>query len=148
MRAQVADSLGVPDRGEDMGRHDRPDELQHLGAFGGRVMTAVTDQRQQPHIVLVGQQGQSSRPARHSANEYEYHPAECAGSQSQTLADVLDVHCELVLARRLVAQLRQPSGRPPASTGGIHDEVSVQRLLASVRAVAHDARSGDPVPAG
>ena len=61
-------------------------------------------------------------------------------------AGVLDVHPELLLGRRVVAEIRQPRRGTPAPAGRVDEEIGGEDLLdAAVRARPHPG-ARDPVP--
>ena len=68
------------------------------------------------------------------------------GAQPQMPAGVLDVHPELLLGRRVVADCLQPRRGTPAPAGRVDDEIGGEDLLPVAARARQHAGTGDPVP--
>src|SRR4029453_13047777 len=60
----VVERLGVTDRSEDVGRGDGLDEGEEGLGVGRRVVAVVPDQRQDPPVLLLGDQHEAGGPGR------------------------------------------------------------------------------------
>jgi hypothetical protein len=124
---------------------DGLDEAEEGFGLGRRVVSVVPDQRQDPPVLLLGDQHEARGPARLGTDGDELLTAQCPRAQAQVSGGVLHVDRELLFRGEVVAERRQPHRGAAAAPGGVEDQVGAEGLLDAVCA-AQDPHPGDAVP--
>ena len=110
-------------------------------------MAGVPGQRQDPAVVLLRGKRHGGGPFGYGADHDQLLVPQCSGAQPQIPAGVLDVHRDLLLGRRVVAEFFEPRRGTPGAAGRVDDEIGGQDLLLSDAAAGAQPHPGtdDPV---
>jgi hypothetical protein len=109
-------------------------------------MAGVPGQRQDPAVVLLGDKRHGGGPFGDGADHDQLFLPQCSGARPQVPAGVFDVHPDLLLGRRVVAEFFEPRRGPPGAAGRVGHEIGGQDLFLSGAAGARPhPGTGDPV---
>ena len=143
--ADLVERFRVADRGEDVRRRDAAGEGEEPVFVGRWVTAGVPGQREDPAVALLREERHGGGPPGLGADQDQLLVPERSGAQPQMPAGVLDVHPELLLGRRVVADFLQPRHGTPAPAGRVDDEIGGEDLRNAAARARQHADTSDPV---